>query len=94
MDVAGNAVALAVETLARELGCDPARIAVGDVTPVTWPNSALGCPQPGMMYLQVITPGYRVRLTCDGREYTMHTDQGRRAVRCPDREEDAGSTRL
>ena len=35
-----------------------------------------------MMYLQVITPGYRVILEHDAQQYTMHTDQGYRAVRC------------
>ncbi|NTU82248.1 MAG: hypothetical protein HGA45_23195 [Chloroflexales bacterium] len=29
---------------------------------VEWPDSSLGCPQPGQSYLQVITPGYRVLL--------------------------------
>jgi hemin uptake protein HemP len=35
-----------------------------------------------MMYMQVITPGYRVTLEHDGQHYTLHTDRGRRAVRC------------
>ena len=83
MDEARDAIAAAVETLARELGVAPQQIGVAEVTPVTWPNSALGCPQPGMMYLQVLTPGYRIRLMHAGRQYMLHTDRGRLAVHCP-----------
>ncbi len=82
MDAETNAIRLAVETLARDLGCPAGQIVVHEATNVTWRTSALGCPRPGMMYLQVLTPGYRVRLAHDGREYTVHTDRGRRAVRC------------
>ncbi len=84
MDQSRDAVALAVETLARELGRTRTEVAVAEVTPVDWPDSSLGCPRPGMMYLQVLTPGYRIRLICAGQEYVLHTDLGRRAVRCGD----------
>ena len=83
MDDPGAAVTLAVETLARELGRPTAEITVVEIRPVTWPNSALGCPQPDLMYMQVITPGYRVLLIHAGQQYFMHTDRGHRAVRCP-----------
>lgn len=51
-----------------------AGVTVGDVTIVEtefrdFPDSSLGCPQPGMMYTQVITPGYRVVLEADGAAY-------------------------
>ncbi|MGC9336421.1 MAG: hypothetical protein ACP5JJ_19970, partial [Anaerolineae bacterium] len=29
---------------------------------VTWRDSSLGCPEKGMQYLQVLTPGYRIVL--------------------------------
>jgi hypothetical protein len=29
---------------------------------VEWPDGSLGCPKPGVAYLQVITPGYHVVL--------------------------------
>jgi hypothetical protein len=74
---------LAIDLLARELHCTPADIVIVELSPVTWPNSALGCPKPGMMYLQVLTPGYRVRLAHGKHEYIVHTDRGHRAIRCP-----------
>jgi hypothetical protein len=37
-----------------------------------WPDSSLGCPQPGMAYLQVITPGYLIVLRALGNDYMYH----------------------
>jgi hypothetical protein len=37
-----------------------------------WPDSSLGCPQPGMMYLQVISEGYQVVLKAEGKLYDYH----------------------
>ncbi len=34
---------------------------------VTWPNGAMGCPQPGVSYLQVQVSGYRVLYRGAGR---------------------------
>ena len=82
MEGAESVVALAVTTLANELGCAPDQIVVDETTSTTWRTSALGCPQPDMMYAQVLTPGFRIRLRYAGQEYLMHTDRGRRAVRC------------
>ena len=45
-----------------------------------WSDASLGRPQPGMMYAQVITPGYLVVLEADGQQYTYHTDTARFAV--------------
>jgi hypothetical protein len=46
---------------------------VGEVTVVSaelrdWPDGSLGCPAPGMMYTQVITPGYRVVIEVAGEQ--------------------------
>lgn len=79
---ANNAIEVARQALADELACHPATITVGDITPTEWNDSSLGCPQPGMMYLQVITPGFQIVLEHNGTAYTFHTDRGRRAVHC------------
>jgi hypothetical protein len=75
-------VTLARQQLADSLGCDSQAIQIVDVEEMEWNDSSLGCPQPGMMYLQVITPGYRVTLEHNGQRYTFHTDRRQRAVRC------------
>ncbi len=46
-------------------------VAVEDVAIVTqravaWPNGALGCPRPGVMYTQAIEPGYQVVVEAGG----------------------------
>jgi hypothetical protein len=33
---------------------------------VEWPDGSLGCPEDGMLYPQVITPGYWVQVDADG----------------------------
>ncbi len=46
-------------------------------------DSSLGCPQPNMMYTQVITPGYILTLDAGGTTYIYHTNlAGNRVVLC------------
>ncbi|MGC8836860.1 MAG: hypothetical protein ACP5UM_00470 [Anaerolineae bacterium] len=72
---------LCAATLAGQLAIPVETIQVLEVEAVEWPDTSLGCPEPGMMYAQVITPGYRVRLRAGEATYTLHTD-GKRAVSC------------
>ena len=80
---ATRVVQLAKEHLAKERDSDPARLQVVKVEKVDWPDTSLGCPQPGMMYAQVITPGYRVILSDGTKEYEYHTDAKDWVVPCP-----------
>ncbi len=84
-EAAQPAVRAAQRDLASRLGLSVADIRVVDVEAVDWPDSSLGCPEPGKMYLQMITPGYRVVLQASGETYTYHTDRGTRAVLCASR---------
>jgi hypothetical protein len=52
------------------------------VEAVEWNDASLGCPQPGMMYAQVITPGYLVKVLVDGQPREVHTDGRGRAALC------------
>ena len=64
------------EFLARELGVAVTGLQVISTAPMTWSDAGLGCPQPGMMYAQVLTPGYLVIIRDDGgREHQVHTDE-------------------
>ena len=74
-------VAVAKTDLMQRLGVTEEDILVKSVEEKQWRNSSLGCPQPGMMYLQVITPGFRIVLTVDGQDYDYHTDFSR-AILC------------
>lgn len=70
------AVQAALADFADSLTSDagPARIVA--VREVTWPDSALGCPQPDEMYTQALVPGYQVRLTAGLTTADYHTNRG------------------
>jgi uncharacterized protein involved in copper resistance len=74
-------VSLAKAALAKRLGIAETEIAVERVEKVEWRNSALGCPKPGGVYLQVIIPGYVVVLKAQGKTYEYHTGDNR-AITC------------
>ena len=59
------------------------KVEVVEVEYVEWPDSSLGCPQRGRMYLPVVTPGYRIVLMANGQQYEFHTDTtGKIVVLC------------
>jgi hypothetical protein len=68
--------------LAEQRNVDVAVVNVVEFQSVEWADSSLGCPQPDMMYLMVITPGYRIVLELDGEKYDYHTDRERYFVLC------------
>jgi hypothetical protein len=67
------------DDLARRSSVPPDRIDVIEAAATVWPNSAMGCPQPGMAYLQVPSDGARILLEADGRRYAYHYG-GRRGL--------------
>ena len=73
---------LARAALAQELAVAATDIAVVAVEETEWRDSSLGCPKPGMNYLQVITPGYKITLEAQRQRYEYHSDANRRVVRC------------
>ncbi len=70
-------IALAQQDLAKRLGVATAQISVVSATSVQWPDASLGCPKPGQMYAQVITPGLQVVLKAGGKTYEYHTSYSR-----------------
>ena len=44
---------------------------------VEWPDASLGNPQPGMVYAQVVTPGYKIILSARGQQYEYHSEHER-----------------
>jgi hypothetical protein len=79
---AERVIQLARQDLAQKLNVPIDEIREVSVEAVEWPDTSLGCPQPGMMYAQVITPGFRVVLAAQGQTVEYHTDSGRRVVSC------------
>jgi hypothetical protein len=72
----------AADDLAKRLGITKSAIRLVLIEAVQWPDASLGCPQPGMMYAQVITPGYRIVLEVNGKQYEYHTGRGGKVVLC------------
>ncbi len=70
-----GAVLAAVRWLAEQRDIPPEEITVASWEPVDWPDTSLGCPEPGMMYAQVIVPGYLVMLEVRGEIFRVHTDR-------------------
>jgi hypothetical protein len=60
--------------LASRLGISEEEITVVSAEAKTWNDASLGCPEKGMMYAQVLTPGYRIILEVDGKQYDYRTD--------------------
>jgi len=74
-------VAQARQDLAGRLNIDAQAATLVSADAMRWSDSSLGCPQPGMMYAQVITPGYRFVFDVAGQQYDYHTDN-KRVVLC------------
>lgn len=72
----------ALQALETQFNVNTGGLTLQNKEQVEWSDGSLGCASPDMMYMQVITPGYRVTLEHGGQRYVVHTDRGRRAVRC------------
>ena len=77
-----NQVTLARKNLAQKLSVKEDAISVASIEEVEWRDSSLGCPQPDVMYMQVITPGYRITLDAQGKRYVYHTNMGDQVILC------------
>jgi hypothetical protein len=71
--------------LGKEQGVSAADVKLVGAQAVNWPNGALGCPKPGMMYTQAIVPGYRVELEAGGKRFAYHTSTRGGFKRCDNR---------
>ena len=81
-ETAEKLVTLVKQHLAQRLSIAVDQVVLAQIKPVMWRDASLGCPKPGIDYIQMETPGYRISLTADGKTYTYHTDQARRFVQC------------
>ncbi|HEX5500105.1 MAG TPA: hypothetical protein VFX03_12795, partial [Thermomicrobiales bacterium] len=67
---------------ASKFGVPADQIDIVTNEPREWPSAALGCPQPGEMYAQVLTPGYVVLLQAGDRRIEYHLDSRGNFVDC------------
>jgi hypothetical protein len=64
----------AKEDLAQRLPIATTEISLAKAEEVVWSNGSLGCPQPGMVYAEVLTPGYLILLKASKNDFEYHTD--------------------
>jgi hypothetical protein len=75
-------VVQAREDLASRLYIQSSEIELIKFEAVTWPDSSLGCPQPGMVYADVLTPGYLIILSAANKEFEYHASRGAEVFYC------------
>lgn len=63
----------AVGQLAGRLSISASAVTVQSARLVQWSDSSVGCPEPGMQYLQVLTDGSVIELIADGTIYWFHS---------------------
>jgi hypothetical protein len=80
-----NLIERTKEDLANRLAIPADRIDLVEITEVEWSDSSLDCPQPEMIYLQVITPGYRIVLRTNGQLFEYHSNRDAYFVYCENR---------
>ncbi len=64
-----------ISELAEALAIDADQIVLASAKSVVWSDSSLGCPQPDMNYLQVLTDGYLIVLSANDDLYYYHTNK-------------------
>ena len=70
------------EDLAQRLSISIYQIDLVEAMDVVWPDASLGCPQSGMVYTQVLTPGFILQLEALGQVYEYHTDMDDVVISC------------
>lgn len=82
-------VELAIADAAAHFDVDASSIEVAAAEAVTWPDGALGCPEPDEVYTQALVDGYRILLEVDGATVAYHGQDGSDPFRCDDPAEPA-----
>lgn len=80
-------VAQAIADLAAQLGIDQNEIELLLFEAVTWRDGSLGCPQPGMGYIQVLIDGHRIQLRANDHIYHYHSGANEPPFLCKDPQE-------
>ena len=79
-----------IEAAARKLLANELKVGEGDLKlhgseAKGWSDTSLGCPQEGMGYAQVLTPGHKLVFDLEGTSYAVHTNSdGSHLVICED----------
>ncbi|MGB5660031.1 MAG: hypothetical protein WBO54_11160 [Thermoanaerobaculia bacterium] len=77
-------VVMAKEDLAERQEVEVEVIEVLEAELVVWPDASIGCPDPEMMYIQVLQDGSRIRLQVEEAVFEYHTGGERMPFLCED----------
>ena len=75
-------ISQATKMLAGMLDIEASEINVIEARSVVWPDAALGCPEPGMSYIQVPKEGALIQLAVGDSIYFYHMGEGRELFLC------------
>jgi hypothetical protein len=67
----------AIHLVAEQMGAAPEQVKLLSEEAVDFSDSSLGCPKPGMAYMQVVTPGHKIMLEYKGATYDVRISGGR-----------------
>lgn len=75
-------IQLAKESLVKKFKLNEDQVHVASIQAMDWPDAGIGCPQAGMVYAEVITPGYQILFEANGQSYSYHTDTVNKVLLC------------
>jgi hypothetical protein len=67
----------AIHLVAEQTGAAAELLKLISEEAIDFSDSSLGCPKPGMAYMQVVTPGHKVALEYKGATYDVRIAGGR-----------------
>ena len=67
---------IAARTVADFLSIPVSEVTLVSIESKDFGDPSLGCPEPGMAYPQVVTPGHRVLMEADGRRFDVRVSGG------------------
>jgi hypothetical protein len=73
----------ALKDAANRTQRDASQLRVALAESVTWPDGALGCPEPGRQYAQVLVSGYRIRIAAGAETLEYHGSMRGQPFLCP-----------
>jgi hypothetical protein len=71
-----------MQAAGTHLGVGADQLQLTQVQAQQWPDASLGCPEPGQLYSQVVTPGFLVIIISGGHQLEYHTDMRGRVTLC------------
>lgn len=72
-----------IAELSRDISVNPSEISVSSYQETSFGDTSLDCPEPGMIYAQVITPGWIIVFEVNQKKYEFHSDAvGENFINC------------